>query len=68
MLKIKLDDACTLFSLYDSQDRYVGSSRLVGDLLQHVASCYDVDVSFCKSESHMLAVIQETVEIEVVDV
>lgn len=65
MLKIKLDDACTLFSLYDSQDRYVASSRRVGDLLQHVASCYDIEVSFCQSESHMLAVIQETVDIEV---
>lgn len=68
MMKIKLDDACTLFSLYDSQDMYVASSRLVGDLLQHVASCYDIEVSFCKSESHMLAVIQEQVDIEVVDV
>lgn len=68
MMKIKLDDACTEFSLYDSQGRFVGSSRLVGDLLKHVAICKGVDVSFCESESHMLAVIQEQVDIEVVDV
>lgn len=67
MIQIKLDDACTTFSLYDSKGRFIGSSFLVGELLKHVALSYGIDVSFCKSESHMLAVLQEQIEIEVVE-
>lgn len=67
MYRIKLDDACTMFSLYRN-GRFLGSSPLVGSLLETVALCYGVDISECMSESHQLAVLQETIDIEVEDV
>lgn len=68
MIQITLDDACTIFSLYDSNGRFIRSSVVVGELLKHVALSYGIDVSFCQSESHILAVLQEHIAIEVVDV
>lgn len=67
MYRIKLDEACTEFSLYQ-HGTYIASRKLVGTLLKAVAMNHGIDISFCQSESHIMAVLQETIDIEVEDV
>lgn len=64
MYRIKLDDACTVFSLYRGKE-FMGSYPWVGDHLQDIAVHHGIDISMCQSESHMLSVINEHVLVEV---
>jgi hypothetical protein len=65
MYRIKLDDACTVFSLYRNNE-LLGVDSLVGQHLLTIANAHGIDISRCESDSHILAVIQQyqTVEIE----
>lgn len=51
--EIKLDTACTEFSLY-ADGEFLGSERWVGDLLGWIAAKHHVNLNDCISESQAL--------------
>lgn len=61
---IKLDDACTVFSLY-RDDQLLAVETWVGHHLQSIAREHGIDVSMCKSESHMLSILEQYLTIEI---
>ena len=66
--RIRLDDACTVFSLYnDGELTYV--RNWVGDLLLEIAKDHSIDVSASPSESYMLSTLQNHgLDIDVEDI
>lgn len=64
MYLIKLDDACTVFSLYRNGE-FLSVSRFIGDHLLAIGRAHGIDVSRCESESHMLSILEEHINIEI---
>ena len=62
--RIKLDDACTVFSLYRG-NIFMGAERWIGQHLLDIAGEHHIDVSMCQSESHMLSILEEHLSIEI---
>lgn len=63
---IKLDDACTVFSLYRDGE-FMGAKGWVGQHLLDIGREHGIDLSRCTSESQMLSILEQHVTIEVSD-
>lgn len=66
MYKIKLDDTCTVFSLYQD-DVFMGTQTWIGQHLLNIGKHHGIDLSKCESESHMLSILECYIDIEIVD-
>lgn len=61
---VKLDDACTGFSLYRDSE-FLGFASWVGSHFINMGYAHGIDLSKCFSESHMLSILEEHLEIEI---
>lgn len=66
--RIRLDDACTVFSLY-TDGKLTHVRDWVGDILLEIAKEHSIDVSASPSESYMLSTLQNHgLDVEVEDI
>lgn len=66
MYQIKLDDDNDLFSLYDN-GTFICRQTWIGQHLLNIGNYHGVDLSKCHSESHMMSILEQHIDIEVVD-
>lgn len=61
---IKLDDACTVFSLYRNKE-FLGAERWIGQHLLNLGHEHGINLSRCQSESQMLSILEQHLTIEI---